>query len=45
MPSLTIKIIPDLLQTQIPFAPFLCLGGLIVYLLQETGFIVTGFGF
>jgi prepilin signal peptidase PulO-like enzyme (type II secretory pathway) len=37
--------IPDLLQTQIPFAPFLCLGGLIVYLLQETGFIMTGFGF
>ena len=37
--------ISDLLQTQIPFAPFLCLGGLIVYLLQETGFIVTGFGF
>ncbi len=37
--------IPDLLLTQIPFAPFLCLGGLIVYLLQETGFIVTGFGF
>ena len=26
-----------LLQTQIPFAPYLCLAGLIVYLLQETG--------
>ena len=37
--------IPDLLQTQIPFAPFLCLGGLIIYFLQETGFIMTGFGF
>ncbi len=37
--------IPDLLQTQIPFAPFLCLGGLIVYFLQETGFIMMGFGF
>ena len=35
----------DLLQTQIPFAPFLCLGGLTVYLLKETGFIFTGFGF
>ena len=37
--------IPDLLQTQIPFAPFLCLGGLIVYFLHETGFIMMGFGF
>lgn len=27
-----------LLQTQIPFAPFLCLAGIIVYLLQEIGF-------
>ena len=27
-----------LLQTQIPFAPYLCLAGLTVYLLQETGF-------
>ena len=27
-----------LLQTQIPFAPYLCLGGLTVYMLQETGF-------
>ena len=26
-----------LLQTQIPFAPYLCLAGLIVFLLQETG--------
>ena len=26
-----------LLQTQIPFAPYLCLAGLTVYLLQETG--------
>ena len=37
--------IPDLLQTQIPFAPYLCLGGLIVYLLQETGNDVTGLVF
>jgi len=37
--------IPDLLQTQIPFAPFLCLGGLLVFFLQEIGFIMTGFGF
>jgi prepilin signal peptidase PulO-like enzyme (type II secretory pathway) len=26
-----------LLQTQIPFAPYLCFAGLTVYLLQETG--------
>ena len=26
-----------LLQTQIPFAPYLCLAGLIVFLIQETG--------
>ena len=34
-----------LLQTQIPFAPYLCLAGFIVYLLQETGFrnFVLGF--
>ena len=37
--------IPELLQTQIPFAPFLCIGGLIVYFLQETGFVGNGFGF
>ena len=29
----------EILQTQIPFAPFLCIGGLIVYFIQETGFI------
>ena len=27
-----------LLQTQIPFAPYLCLAGITVYLLQETGY-------
>jgi len=27
-----------LLQTQIPFAPYLCLAGLTVYMLQETGY-------
>ena len=27
-----------ILQTQIPFAPYLCLAGLTVYLLQETGY-------
>ena len=37
--------IPDLLQTQIPFAPYLCLGGLIVYLLHEAKYVVAGFGF
>ena len=26
-----------LMQTQIPFAPYLCLAGLTVFLLQETG--------
>ena len=30
--------INSLLKIQIPFAPFLCFGGLIVYLLEETGF-------
>ena len=37
--------IPELLQTQIPFAPFLCIGGLIVYFLQESGFLGIDFGF
>ncbi|MBC8259526.1 MAG: prepilin peptidase [SAR324 cluster bacterium] len=37
--------IPELLQTQIPFAPFLCLGGVTVYLLQQTGYIQSGLGF
>ena len=37
-----------LLQTQIPFAPYLCLAGLIVFLIQETGsrnllFIIDNF--
>ena len=36
---------PELLQTQIPFAPFLCIGGLIVYFLQETGFSGVFYGF
>ena len=27
-----------LLQTQIPFAPYLCLAGITIYLLQETGY-------
>ena len=31
--------IVDILQKKIPFAPFLCAGGLIVYFLQETGFL------
>ena len=36
-----------LLQTQIPFAPYLCLAGLTVYLLQETGYrnFLLGFGY
>jgi prepilin signal peptidase PulO-like enzyme (type II secretory pathway) len=37
--------IPELLQTQIPFAPFLCIGGLLVYFLQESGSLGIGFGF
>ena len=37
--------IRDLLQTPIPFAPYLCLGGLIVHLLHEGKYVVTGFGF
>jgi prepilin signal peptidase PulO-like enzyme (type II secretory pathway) len=37
--------IPELLQTQIPFAPFLCIGGLIVYFLQQTGFAGAFYGF
>ena len=37
--------IPELLQTQIPFAPFLCVGGLIVYFLQEKGFLGVFYGF
>ena len=35
----------ELLQTQIPFAPFLCIGGLIVYFLQETRFNGVFYGF
>ena len=34
-----------LLQTQIPFSPYLCLAGIIVYLLQETGHRNFVFGF
>ena len=36
-----------LLQTQIPFAPYLCLAGIIVYLIQETGYrnFVLGFDY
>ena len=37
--------ITKLLQTQIPFAPFLCIGGLIVYFIQETGFAGIFYGF
>ena len=37
--------IHELLQTQIPFAPFLCIGGLIVYFLQQTGFARVFYGF
>ena len=36
---------PELLQTQIPFAPFLCIGGSIVYFLQQTGFAAAFYGF
>ena len=36
-----------LLQTQIPFSPYLCLAGLTVYLLQQTGYrsFVLGFDY
>ena len=34
-----------LLQTQIPFAPYLCLAGLTVYLLQQTGYGNFALGF
>ena len=34
-----------LLQTQIPFAPYLCFAGLAVYLLQETGYLNFVLGF
>jgi len=36
-----------LLQTQIPFAPYLCLAGITVYLIQEAGFrkFVLGFDY
>lgn len=36
-----------LLQTKIPFAPYLCLAGITVYLLQETGYqnFVLGFDY
>ena len=36
-----------LLQTQIPFAPYLCLAGITVYLIQETGYrnFVIGFDY
>ena len=34
-----------LLQTQIPFAPYLCLAGITVYLIQETGYRNIVFGF
>ena len=36
-----------LLQTQIPFAPYLCLAGITVYLIQETGYrnFLLGFGY
>ena len=36
-----------LLQTQIPFAPYLCLAGLTVYLIQEAGYrnFVLGFDY
>jgi len=37
----------NLLQTQIPFAPYLCLAGITVYLIQETGYrnFVLGFDY
>ena len=36
-----------ILQTQIPFAPYLCLAGITVYLIQETGYrnFVLGFDY
>jgi len=36
-----------LLQTQIPFAPYLCLAGITVYLIQETGYrnFILGFDY
>ena len=34
-----------LLQTQIPFAPYLCLAGITVYLIQEIGYLNFVLGF